>query len=80
MVDRICLCHSCGRKVELGQEELPCDVLNGWLIVAHMVGSESVDRYNFCSFSCLQRWVADQVPEIPEIFLKSLGEETGSGK
>ncbi len=76
MVDRSCLCHSCGRKVEFSQEELPCDVLSGWLVVSHMKGLETVDRYSFCSFSCLQRWVASQVPEIPGIFLKSMGEET----
>ncbi len=77
MVDDCCVCHSCGRKVELGQEELPCDVLAGWLMVSHMKGFESVDSYSFCSFSCLERWVTSQIPEIPEIFLESLGEETG---
>ncbi len=76
MVEGCCVCHSCGRKVEFDQEELPCDVLSGWLMVSHMKGLEYVDSYSFCSFSCLQRWVASQVPEIPEIFLKSLGEET----
>jgi hypothetical protein len=62
--------------VEFSQEELPCDVLSGWLMISHMKGLESVDNYNFCSFSCLKRWAASQIPEIPEIFLKSLGEET----
>lgn len=76
MVDSSCVCHSCGRKVEFSQEDPLCDVLSGWLMVSHMKGLESVDSYSFCSFGCLQRWVASQVPEIPEIFLKSLGEET----
>lgn len=76
MVDRCCVCHSCGRKVEFSQEEMPCDILHGWLIVSHMRGLESVARYSFCSFSCLKRWVASQVPEVPEVFLESLGEET----
>lgn len=76
MVDKYCICHSCGRKVEFSQEELPCDILRDWLIVSCMKGLESVDRYSFCSFSCLQRWVDSQVPIVPEIFLKSLGEET----
>ena len=76
MIEDCCICHSCGRQVEFDQEGPPCDVLNGWLMVSHMKGLESVDSYSFCSFSCLQGWVADQIPEIPEIFLKSLGEET----
>jgi hypothetical protein len=76
MGEGCCVCHSCGRKIEFSQEELPCDVLSGWLMVSHMTGLESVDSYSFCSFSCLKRWVTSQVPEIPEIFLKSLGEET----
>lgn len=77
MADRCCVCHSCGRKVEFSQQEMPCDVLSGWLIVSYMEGLESVDRFSFCSFSCLQRWVTSQLPEVPEIFLESLGEETG---
>lgn len=71
-----CVCHSCGRKVEFNQKERPCDVLSGWLTVSHMKGLESVDHYSFCSFSCLKRWVISHVPEVPEVFLKSLGEET----
>jgi hypothetical protein len=73
-----CACHFCGGKVEFSQEERPCDVLSGWFMVSHVKGFESPDSYSFCSSSCLQRWVAGQVPAIPEIFLKSLGEETGN--
>ena len=68
-------CHSCGKKVELTLGEPPCKVLSGWLTVSHWKGLESVDQYIFCSFSCLQRWVDTQLPRIPEVFLKSLGEE-----
>ena len=75
MGNKCCVCHSCGRKVEFSQEEFPCDVLRGWLIVSRLKGLESVDRYSFCSFSCLLRWVDSQLPAIPEVFLKSLGEE-----
>ncbi len=77
MVDRCCVCHSCGRKVEFSQEEIPCNVLHGWLIVSQMKGLESVDRYSLCSFSCLKRWAANRIPEVPEVFLKSLDEGTG---
>ena len=75
MVKRCWVCHSCGRKAEIGPEELPCEVLRGWLIVSNWKGLESVDHYSFCSLSCLQRWVDSQVPRVPEVFLKSLGEE-----
>jgi len=69
------VCLSCGKKVEFALEEPPCKVLSGWLTVSHWKGLESVDHYSFCSFSCLQQWVDSQAPRIPEVFLKSLGEE-----
>jgi len=78
MVSKHCVCHSCGRKVEFSQEELPCQALHGWLIISCLKGLESVDRYSFCSFSCLKRWVDSQVPTVPEVFLKSLGEDTNN--
>ena len=68
------ICHSCGKKVEFTSDEPPCKALSGWLIVSHSRGPESVSHYSFCSFTCLQRWVDAQVPKIPEVFLKSLGE------
>jgi len=70
-----CICHSCGEEVELSQGELPCDVLHGWLMLSRLKGSESVDRYSFCSLSCLQKWLNEQLPVVPEVFMKSLGEE-----
>jgi len=76
MVNRCCICHSCGRKVEFGQEELPCQVLRGWLVVSSLKGLETIDRYSFCSLSCLKRWVDGQAPGVPEVFIKSLGEES----
>ena len=74
MVSKRCECHSCGRKAEVSEEELPCEVLRGWLTVSNWKGLESVDHYSFCSLSCLQRWVDSQVPRVPEVFLKSLEE------
>jgi len=71
------ICHSCGKKAEGSSEKPPCEVLAGWLMATHWKGLESVDQYMFCSFSCLQRWVDANVPRIPEIFLKSFGEENG---
>lgn len=70
-------CQSCGKKVEFASEEPPCKALSGWLTVSQWKGLESVDHYIFCSFSCLQRWVDSQVPRIPKVFLKALGEENG---
>lgn len=72
---RCVICRSCGRKEEFPLEEPLCKVLGGWLIVCHWKEPQSVDRYSFCSFGCLQRWLDTQVPRIPEVFLKSLGEE-----
>lgn len=74
---RSCSCHSCGREVELGEGEVPCDVLRGWLMLSCLKGAETVDRYSFCSFVCLKIWVDKQLPRVPEVFLESLGEESG---
>ncbi len=77
MVKRYSICYSCGKKVEYPQEEPPCKALRGWLRVSHWKALESVDHYDFCSFSCLQRWVDTQVPKIPDVFLKPFKEEKG---
>ena len=68
-------CHSCGKGVACPSGEPPCEVLGGWLTVAHWKGSGAVSHYNFCSFSCLNSWVAAQVPKIPEVFLESFEED-----
>ena len=68
------ICHSCGKRVELGPKERPCEVLSGWLVVSHWKGLGVVEHYNFCSFTCLKRWVDVQVPKIPEAFLKAFEE------
>ena len=69
------ICHSCSEKVELISGEPPCIALNGWLMISRWKGVESVDYYSFCSFTCLQRWVNTQVPQIPQAFLNFLGED-----
>ncbi len=68
-------CHSCGRVVECPPEAPPCEVLKGWLTVSQWKGFGSVERYDFCSFSCLESWVDAQLPRVPEVFLKSFGED-----
>lgn len=75
MVKRYSICYSCGKRVEYPWGEPPCKALSGWLRVSYWKGLESVDHYDFCSFSCLQRWVDTQVPKIPDVFLESFGEE-----
>ena len=76
MPDKHFICSSCGRRVESSSKEPPCKVLSGWLTLAHWKGPGSVERYNFCSFTCLKRWVETQAPEIPKVFLDSF-EEVG---
>lgn len=72
-------CYSCGKRVEYTPcpergalpEDARCSVLNGWLTVSHWKGMGHVDRYDFCSFGCLQRWIKAQVPRIPKTFLEA---------
>jgi len=77
------ICASCGRKVEYTEcserrappDDARCKVLHGWLSVSHWKGMGSVDHYDFCSLSCLQKWVEAQVPRVPKTFLKAFQDE-----
>ncbi len=71
------ICSTCGRKVGFSKELAPCEMLIGWLTLAHWKGLSSVDHYNFCSLSCLKKWVNTKVPEIPRVFLDSFNDESG---
>lgn len=76
-VRKMAICYSCGKRVaytpccerEALPEDARCNVLGGWLTVTRWKGKGSVDQYDFCSFSCLQKWVEAQIPKIPETFL-----------
>ena len=78
------ICYFCGKKAEytacsnegVPSEDARCEVLKGWLTVAHWKGMHSVDHYDFCSFSCLQKWVESQIPKVPEVFLKAFEKES----
>ena len=78
-IRKTAICHSCGKRVEYTPcseraalpEDARCSVLNGWLTVSHWKGKGNVDQHDFCSFSCLQRWVEAQVPRIPRTFLRA---------
>lgn len=65
------ICHSCGKTVEHKEKERPCDVLDGWFMVSRWQGPKTVEHCNFCSSVCLKRWVDDQVPRVPDVFLKA---------
>jgi len=52
-----------------------CIVLEGWLSVAYWRGRMEAERYDFCSFTCLQKWVDGKVPKVPESFFKAFGED-----
>jgi hypothetical protein len=73
------ICQSCSKKTEYSEcfencappGDARCNALKGWLTVSRWRGVGSVDKYDFCSFSCLQKWVEAQVPKIPKPFLKA---------
>ena len=74
---RIATCSFCDKRAEYTPcsgrgvlpEDVPCNVLSGWLTVSQWKGMGHVDRYDFCSFDCLLRWSEAQVPQIPKTFL-----------
>ena len=39
-------------------------------------GMESVEHYDFCTFTCLQKWVETRVPRIPDTFLEAFRGES----
>ena len=76
MQGRNIICHSCGKELEHRMGRLPCEDLTGWFTISYWKGRESVDHYSFCSVNCLQMWMEDQVPRIPDVFLRSFGESS----
>jgi predicted amidophosphoribosyltransferase len=79
----LAVCYSCGKEIEYTHcssrgappEDAQCKVLSGWLTVSEWKSMGSVDHYDFCSFSCLQKWVDSRTPRVPETFLKAFGED-----
>ena len=68
-------CNSCGKEVECSPGEPPCEVLRGWFTVSQWEGPGAVSHYYFCSLNCLKSWVSNRVPKVPQVFLKSFGED-----
>lgn len=75
MEKRHFICHSCGKKIEGGLDQPPCELLQGWVVATHWKQPESVNQHFFCSFSCLKRWADANVPKIPDVFMNSFGDE-----
>ena len=77
------ICQSCGKKAEYVEcsergappDDARCMVLRGWLSVSHWKGMGTVDGYDFCSFTCLQKWVEAKVPKIPKTFFEAFQAE-----
>jgi hypothetical protein len=70
------VCQCCRKREEYTEcsercalpQDTRCDVLRGWLSVSYWKGMGLVDNYDFCSLTCLQKWVEVQVPKIPKTF------------
>ncbi len=80
MTKKYSICKSCGRRIAYTEcdtqvipEDPKCVALKGWLTVSQWQGLEAVDCYDFCSFTCLHKWVDEKVPKIPKAFLKAFG-------
>ena len=68
------VCQFCGKREPYTEcsemcappEGARCAVLDGWLSVTHWRGMGSLDRYDFCSLTCFQKWVEVEVPKVPK--------------
>lgn len=88
MSESYSVCVSCGKKVEYAEcsDQLPppdnprCQALKGWFSVSKWKGIESFDQYDFCSLDCLREWIDEQMPKIPDEFLKIFGNSSEEGK
>ena len=69
------VCRSCGKKVEISEAKPPCEVLKGWIMATQWQDLQSVNQYVFCSFSCLKRWVDSKVLSVPDVFIRSFGDD-----
>ncbi len=77
------ICKSCGKEAEYADcsgdcppmDDAPCSRLKGWLTVSQWKGTGSVDELDFCSFTCLGRWVEAQTPQVPRAFLSAFQDE-----
>lgn len=69
------VCRCCGKRMRIPPGEPPCHFMEGWLTLSRWQGPHVVKHYNFCSLTCLKFWVEKELPEIPQVFLKSLEEE-----
>ena len=65
-------CHGCGREVEMAQGQSLGEALHGWLIISCVKDKDSFERHSFCSLGCLREWTDTQMPEVPEVFRRSL--------
>jgi len=61
--------------VELAEEEAPCEALLGWVMLSQLKAVEKVERHSFCSYGCAKIFIDNQIPEIPPVFLESMGEK-----
>ena len=48
------------------------EAMSGWLIVSCIKDKDNFDRYSFCSVGCLNYWVRERLPLVPDVFRRSL--------
>ncbi len=77
------VCQSCGKRAVYAEcfercappDDARCSVLSGWLSLSCWKGMGAVGYYDFCSVTCLQRWVDSNLPKVPETFREAFGEK-----
>ncbi len=76
------ICKCCGNEAEyaecnancIPQEDARCARLRGWMTVSRWNGTADVDELDFCSLTCLEKWVRSELPTIPQAFLQAFEE------
>jgi len=74
MSRRCFVCHACGSQVTHDADQLPCELLSGWIMVSQWTAPGEVEHHSFCCFTCLRTWMDGQAPEVPDVFLRAFDE------
>ncbi len=61
--------------VETYPEDARCEMLKGWLMIRQWKGKGQADDYDLCSLDCLHKWVVNQLPKIPDEYLKAFEDD-----
>ena len=68
-------CQSCGKERTSSSRDQPREALKSWVTVSYRLGPGISSHQYFCSLTCLKKWLDENVPTVPDIFLSAFKDE-----